>query len=308
MEIVALSAGTEAVLPQASVVALGFFDGVHTAHEAVLTAAAREARRRALPLLIYTFTAADPPKEGPLLSTDAERMAHFARLGADLAVLARFSEVSPQPPEQFVREVLIGSFRAALAVTGEDFRFGHRAAGDTVLLSRLLAERGAGAIAVPAILSGGEKVSSSAIRAALASGEPERAAALLGRPYAITSPVLSGNHLGHTLGFPTANQRPLPGRALPASGVYITAVTTEAGDRYLGITDIGTRPTVGGDGVRLETHLLDFSGDLYGRPLTVAFLARLRGERRFSSLSALAEQITADCKEARTWSKTNGFS
>lgn len=290
----------------ASVVALGFFDGVHTAHAAVLGAAARIARERALPLLVYTFASADSPKAAALLSTDAEKLSLLGKQGADLAVLAEFSEVSALSPEAFVRDVLVGELHAAVAVTGEDFRFGHGASGDTALLASLLSALGGETVAVPSVLSGGEKVSSSAVRRALADGDPERARVLLGRPYSLTLPVLTGRHIGHTLGFPTANQSPPEGRAIPAFGVYVTAVTTEDGARYLGVTDIGTRPTVGGAGVRLETHLLDFSGDLYGRPLTVSFLHRIRGERKFSSVSALAEQITSDCKEARKWSKLNG--
>ncbi len=308
MKIFALSPQGEGGLPSSSVVALGFFDGVHTAHGAVLRTAAQLAHGRALPLLVYSFTASDSPKTGALLSDDGEKLARLRELGADLAVLACFSEVSSLPPDRFVREVLLGRLHAAVAVTGEDFRFGYMAAGDAALLSRLLGELGSEAVAVPPIRMNGEKVSSSRIRAALAAGDPEGAAALLGRPYSLRLPVLRGNHIGHTLGFPTANQCPSARRAIPAAGVYVTAVTTEDGSRYLGVTDIGTRPTVGGEGVRLETHLLDFTGDLYGRPLEVAFLHRLRGERRFSSLSALAEQIITDCKEARKWSKMNGFS
>ena len=306
MKTFALSPQGESRRYAASVVALGFFDGVHTAHAAVLGAAARIARERGLPLLVYSFSSADSPKAAPLLSTDEEKLALLGEHGADLAVLAEFSEVSSLSPEAFVRDVLVGGLRAAVAVTGEDFRFGHGASGDTALLASLLGSLGGEAVAVPSVLSDGVKVSSSAVRSALAEGDPERAQALLGRPYSLTLPVLAGRHIGHTLGFPTANQSPPEGRAIPASGVYVTSVVTEGGARYLGVTDVGTRPTVGGEGVRLETHLLDFSGDLYGRPLTVSFLHRIRGERKFSSISALAEQITSDCKEARIWSTTNG--
>ena len=287
-------------------VALGHFDGVHVGHAAVLATARREARGRGLPLLVFTFTADDAPKSGKHLSDDGERAAHFAAAGADYAVFAPFSALRGLAPRAFVREVLADGLGTALAVTGEDFRFGAGAAGDAALLAALLAEVGAGAVSVPPVTEGGEKVSSSRIRAALAAGDCRLATALLGRPYALTHTVLHGRHIGHTLGFPTVNGCIPPDRALPAPGVYATAVTLPDGRRYRALTNVGTRPTVGDGELRVETHILDFSGDLYGARVTVAFLTRLRDERKFSSLSALAEQISKDCKEIRLWNTPNG--
>ena len=288
------------------VVALGHFDGFHRGHAAVLAAAARLARERGLPLLVFTFAANDAPKTGALLSDDDDRAAHFAAAGADYAVFSPFSEISHLTPQAFVREVLVGELRAAAAVTGEDFRFGAGAAGDAALLASLLREVGAEAVSVPWVTADGEKISSSRIRRALDAGDCRTAAELLGRPYALSHTVLHGRHIGHTLGFPTVNGRPEPDRALPAAGVYGTAVTLPDGRRYRAVTNVGTRPTVGDGELRVETHILDFSGDLYGERITVAFLVRLRGEREFSSLSALAEQIAKDCKEIQLWNTPNG--
>ena len=195
---------------------------------------------------------------------------------------------------------------AAAAAVGEDFRFGRGAAGDASLLGSAFAAAGGECRVLTPLLDGGAPISSSRIRAMLAAGDVSGAARLLGRPYSLTLPVLRGKSLGHTLGFPTANQVPGEGRAIPRFGVYVTGVTLPDGTSYFGITDVGTRPTVSGSEVRIETHLLGFSGDLYGKSLTVAFLHRLRDERTFSSLSELTERITEDCKEAKEWILANG--
>lgn len=307
MEILSLPALAPAMLSGNTCVALGFFDGVHRGHTAVLEAAAARARALGLSFLVYTFAMADAPKaDAPLLSTDAERAALFASIGADYCVFDIFSAARTTPPERFVREALCQTLGARLAVVGEDFRFGYRAAGDAALLCTLMAECGGEALVIPPVSLGGAPISSSRIRAALASGDVTEAAALLGRPYALTLPVCHGKALGRTIGFPTANQALPDGRALPADGVYVTECTTADGRTVRGVTDIGLRPTVSGRKRRMETHLIDFSGDLYGAPLTVGFLARLRGEAAFPTLSALTEQIKNDVKEARAWKTQNG--
>lgn len=306
MEILALPALTPELAPDRCVVALGFFDGVHTAHAAVLLRARQEAEARSLPLLVFTFLLSDGPKADPRLGEEEERAALLAAHGAAYLSRASFSALSSLSPAVFVREVLREELHAEATVVGEDFRFGHRAVGDAPLLALLMREAGGDAVTVPSVSFEGERVSSSRIRAALLRGDCEGAGYLLGRPYALTLPVQRGRHLGHALGFPTANQLPPEGRMLPAAGVYVTSVLLPDGRRMRGVTDVGTRPTVGGEELRMETHIPGFSGDLYGQPLTVAFLHRLREERRFSSLSALAEQIAKDCKEVLLWSIPNG--
>lgn len=306
MEILSLPGLAPVKAPVASVAALGFFDGVHTAHAAVLESAAAVAKAQGLPLLVFTFRAADAPKGAPLLSGDEERAALFAAASATCAVFASFSSLADMSPEAFV-SYLVEKAHVRVAVTGENFRFGHRAAGDAPLLARLMRAHGGEAYAVPSQCLGGEPISSSRIRRALEEGDCALAAAMLGRPYALTLPVTHGRHLGHVLGFPTANLCPPPRRALPAFGVYGTEVTLPDGRVMRGVTDVGRRPTVGGDEVRVETHILDYSGDLYGSMLTVAFLGRVREERRFASLSDLTEQIKLDCEEVRKWKQPNGL-
>ena len=305
MEILSLPALTPVPAPAASVVALGFFDGVHTAHAAVLAKAAAVAAARGLPLLLFTFSAADAPKGAPLLSGDEERAALFFAAGATHVVFAPFSALADMAPEAFVA-YLVDKAHVGVAVTGENFRFGRGAVGDAPLLARLMRAHGGEAYAVPSQCFEGAPISSSRIRRALADGDCRLATALLGRPYALTMPVTHGRHLGHVLGFPTANFRPPARRALPAFGVYGTEVTLPDGRILRGVTDVGRRPTVRGEEVRVETHILDYSGDLYGSMLTVAFLGRVREERCFSSLSALTEQIKRDCEEVRAWKQQNG--
>ena len=308
MEILSLPTMQPIAAPSASVVALGFFDGVHRAHEAVLETAAREARRRGLPLLVFTFAAADAPKGGALLlSTDAERARLFRSIGAEMGVFADFSAIASLTPEEFVSEYLIARCHAAVAVTGEDFRFGYRASGDSRRLDTLMRAAGGEAVALSPVLFRGTPISSTRIRRALEVGDCETASALLGRPYSVTYPIRHGDSRGHTLGFPTANQVPPFWRMLPARGVYRTAVTLDDGSTYVGVSNVGMRPTVDGEETRIETHILDFEGDLYAQSMTVSFLARLRGEMKFSSLEALSEQIQKDCQEVRTWILQNGL-
>lgn len=307
MQILSLPGLLPAELPGDTCVALGFFDGVHRGHAAVLQAAAEYAKKNRLSFLVYTFAAADAPKgDAALLSDDGERAALFSSLGAEYCVFDDFSATRTLSPERFVSDILCGLLRARIAVSGEDFRFGHRAVGDVTLLSHLLADRGGRTVTVPPVMRGGFPISSSRVRKALALGDAAEAAALLGRPYALTLPVVHGQELGRSIGFPTANQ-PLPeGRAIPRDGVYVTECVLPDGRALLGVSDIGMRPTVAGKARRMESHLINFSGDLYGAPLTVRFLARLRDEAAFPTLSALTEQIKKDVMEAEKWKMQNG--
>lgn len=295
------------VPPRHTTVALGFFDGVHVAHAEVLRRAAALATPEA-PFLVFTFSESDSPKGGALLSDDGERAALFAAAGARYAVFACFSELCALPPDAFIRDVLGGALGARTCVVGEDFRFGAGAAGSAHTLAAGMAALGGRVEVLSSLRMGGEKISSSRIRLALASGDCEGAAALLGRPYALTLPVVAGQRLGRRLGFPTANQCPPRHRALPARGVYITEVTLPTGERRHAVTNVGIRPTVGGEGLLIESHIPGFSGDLYGKPVRLAFLSRLRGEEHFSSTEALALRILEDCKEITRWKERTGLS
>ncbi len=296
-----LAAALKTEMPRACVAALGFFDGVHLGHRALLAAAGREAAARGLPLLVFSFLDSDAPKPAPRLTSPEERVARLSAAGADYAVFAGFSNLRTLSPIAFVRDILYGTCHALVAFAGYNFRFGQGAAGDAAMLCGLMREAGGEAVIEPPVLSFGVPVSSTAIREALARGDCAAAAAMLGSPYTLTSPVLPGAGLGRRLGFPTANQRPPEGRAQVRPGVYRTRCRTENGGEYDGVTDVGTRPTVGGDEVRIETCLLDFTGNLYGTSLSVSFAAYLRPERRFPDTAALTRQIQEDTERVRAW-------
>ena len=284
-------------------IALGNFDGVHLGHATVLRAA--HAARPDAPLAVLTFEPHprevfrpdDPPFR---LTLPAERADALAALGCSLLYELPFNQVfSLMMAETFVGEVLHQGLGARHLTTGVDFAFGHRRGGDAAFLAAHAAALGMGVTQVPALTDAGGPLSSTRIRRALQDGYPERATAELGRPWAIRGEVAHGDKRGRTIGFPTANVA--LGRHLePARGVY--AVTTRLADGTVhdGVANIGRRPTVNaGQESRLEVNLFDFSGDIYGTEITVALIAYIRPEIKFSGLDALKAQIAADAAEAR---------
>ena len=297
--------GLESFPPDAapSAVALGVFDGIHLGHRAILGTAVAQARQHGLAALACTF---DPhPMEvlqagrSPVpLTTLEERLALIAETGIDTTVVIAFTRaVAAQEPEAFVREVLVGTLRARDVVVGFNHRFGRGARGDAALLQALGAELGFRAHVVAPLVVDGIPVSSSEIRAALQAGDLPRAARLLGRPYRAQGEVVRGAGRGRTLGFPTANvkaDRPLP---LP-EGVYACQAFIES-VRYRAVINVGVRPTFGETEMTVEAHLIDFSGDLYGKWIRIEFLRRLRGERKFPDVEALRTQIALDIAATR---------
>ncbi len=282
-------------------VALGNFDGVHLGHAAVLRAA--HAARPHAPRAVLTF---EPhpreffrPQDPPFrLTLAAERAAALAALGVDILYELRFdAALSYLSAEAFIAEVLHEGIGAVHLASGADFAFGHRRGGDVPLLAARAEALGMGLSIVPALTDAQGPISSSRIRRLLQDGYPERAAALLGRPYSIRGEVMHGDARGRTVGFPTANI-PLGRHLEPARGVY--AVTARLGVAEVkGVANIGLRPSFGGTETRLEAHFFDFSADLYGQELTVALHHFLREERKFERFDALKEQITADAAAAR---------
>ena len=284
-------------------VALGNFDGVHRGHAAVI-AAARAARPDAkLAVLTFEphpreiFRPDDPPFR---LTLSAERADALAALGVDLLYELPFSDAfSQMSAEAFVAAVLHHGIGARHLAAGRDFAFGHRKGGDAAFLSAHAAALGIGVTLVPPVTDAEGPLSSSRIRRALTEGYPERAADELGRPWAIRGVVAHGDARGRTIGFPTANIA--LGRHLePARGVYAVSVRLADGRVRGGAANIGRRPTVNaGPESRLEAHLFDFDGDLYGQELTVGLISYLRAEIRFPGLEALRAQIAADAAQAR---------
>lgn len=286
------------------VVALGNFDGFHAGHQAVAGRAIDWAKREGRPAIIATF---DPhpvryfkPDTPPFRLTSLDqRQRLFGQAGADAMLVFRFdAELASTSAEDFIAELLVGRFGAAGVVTGEDFTFGHRRGGNVAVLAERGAAHGLRAEAVGPIGDGGEVVSSSRIRAALTAGDPQEAARLMTRPFAIEGVVQHGDKNGRKLGFPTANIA--MGHYLrPAFGVY--AVTGRLADgRVLdGAANLGVRPQFDPPKELLEPHFFDFDGDLYGQTIEVAFHHYLRPEGKFDSLDALMTQMRGDCERAR---------
>lgn len=286
------------------VIALGFFDGVHLGHQALLRTAVERAREKDLSSAVFTFDRS--PKEFvtgvkvPLLTTSDERRAMIQGLfPIESVVIEPFDEqMMTMPWVDFVL-MLAQKYRAGWLVAGHDFRFGHKNAGTPALLCKKAAQLGMGCDIIPAVTLDGVTVSSTLIRSLLREGEMERAAQLLGHSYTITGEVLHGKGLGRTIGAPTLNVIPADGLLIPAYGVYATRVSV-AGRQYNAATNVGVRPTVDENGgVTVESHLLDVNEQLYGKECRVEFLKLLRREQRFSDLAALQAQIAADVAAAR---------
>jgi riboflavin kinase/FMN adenylyltransferase len=266
-------------------VAIGTFDGVHRGHRRVLEAGAASELRSAV-VTFHPHPRAVLGNRVELLTTLERRLELLEAVGLDDALVVEFTEeLAATPPDAFV-ERFLRPLGARRVVAGEDFRFGHRRAGDLGLLESL----GLEIERVPLL----EGVSSSAIRASLHEGDVGRAAEMLGRPAEVEGIVVSGDARGGTLGFPTANLRPEPDLLVPAFGIYAGAA---AGQRAA--VSIGTNPHYGGAERRIEAFLLDFDGDLYGRRLVVELWERLRDEQAFASEQDLVAQIARDVEATR---------
>jgi riboflavin kinase/FMN adenylyltransferase len=297
--------GLDSVPPEAppSAVALGSFDGVHLGHRAILGTAVARARAAGLDALACTFDrhpleVLQPDRAPALISTLDERLSLIGETGVDgVVVLAFTRELAAVEPEVFVKDVLLGRLRARDVVVGYNHRFGRGARGDAGLLEQLGQRLGFRAHIVPPMTVEGAAVSSTEIRTALQRGDVEAAARRLGRPYAIGGVVTAGAGRGRTLGFPTANIAP-DRPPLVARGVYHGRLTLD-GKEHAAVVNVGVRPTFGETTLAVEAHLLDFSGDLYGRQVRLAFLERLRDEMRFASVEDLRSQIARDVEAAR---------
>jgi riboflavin kinase/FMN adenylyltransferase len=284
-------------------VALGNFDGVHLGHHSVIRAA--HAARPDLPLAVLTFEPHprelfrpdDPPFR---LTLSAERADALAALGVLLLYELPFNQdFSLMSAEDFVTRVLHQGIGALHLACGQDFAFGHRRGGDTAYLAARAEALGMGLTLVPPVTDAEGPLSSTRIRRVLQDGYPERATAELGRPWAIRGEVVHGDKRGRVIGFPTANV-PLGRHLEPARGVYAVKVRLADGTCHKGVANIGRRPTVNAEPEsRLEVHVFDYDGDLYGQEITVALLAYIRAEVRFSGLDALKAQIARDAAEAR---------
>jgi riboflavin kinase / FMN adenylyltransferase len=288
-----------------SVVTVGMFDGVHRGHRALLDRVAAEAATRGVPAAAVTFdrhplAVLRPGSEPPLLTTLDRKVELLGEAGMALVLVLEFTpELSQVGAEEFATRVLFDGLAARAVVVGENFRFGHKAAGDPALLAALGRPRGIEVVAVPLHADGGEPVSSTRIRAELAAGDVAAAAASLGRPYAVEGVVVAGDRRGGPLlGVPTANLQVPDGVAVPADGVYAGHLTNAGQVARPAAVSVGTNPQFGTER-RVEAHVLDFDGDLYGHRVSVAFSHRLRGQATFAGVEELAAQIHADIEQAR---------
>ena len=287
-----------------SILAIGNFDGIHLGHQAILRAAVQRARETGDVATALTF---DPPPRKvlrpesapPRLSTNAQRMDWFGALGVEAAVVMPFTlELARLSPEDFVSEILVRGLRVRAVLVGENFRFGHRQAGDAAVLRELGMRYGFDVVVIAPVVYRGEVVSSTVIRREIAAGNVMHASCLLGRPFALTGPVVSGTGTGRRFTFPTLNLC-AEQELLPARGVYITRTLLEGETTSRrSVTNIGMRPTFNGSALSVETHLLDYSGEIAPKRIEVRFWKRLREERKFSSAEELRAQIARDIATA----------
>jgi riboflavin kinase/FMN adenylyltransferase len=287
----------------ASVVALGVFDGIHLGHQEILTRAVTRARRDGLAAVACTFDRHPmeilKPERAPLpITTLDERLALMAATGLDTTLVLAFTrDLANVEPEAFVRDVLVERLHGKAVVVGTDHRFGRGARGDARLLETLGLQLGFDVEVVQPLQIDGAPVSSTEIRTALGRGDVERAARLLGRPYSACGEVVRGAGRGRTLGFPTANLRTDRPLLIP-TGVYACRARCGEGV-YRAMVNVGNRPTFEGQTYAIEAYLLDFTGDIYDRPLCLEFHRRVRDEQKFASVEALKEQIARDVELAR---------
>jgi len=287
-----------------SIVALGNFDGFHLGHQAVVGRAVARAFHERRPMVVATF---DPhpvrffkPDLPPFrLTTLDQRERLFAHAGADAMLVFEFGRaLASMDAEEFIAEVMAKRVGAAGVVTGDDFTFGKGRTGDAELLKSLGEKHGVIAETVPQVLIDGVRVSSGRIREALIAGDSGTATKLLSRDYAIEGVVQNGDARGRELGYPTANLV-LGDYQRPKYGIYAVRATLDDGSEHPGVANLGVRPTFDPPQELLETHLLDFSGDLYGRQMEVALHAFIRSELKFESIDALVEEMRKDEAAAR---------
>ena len=300
--------GRSASLPTGDcVIALGSFDGVHVAHKAIF----REAvalKDRIGASLVGAWCFSDLPakafgKNIPMLCSLDEKIARILECGVDFVAVGDFALLSKVSAENFVDRILTDTLHCRGAVCGFNHRFGHLGLGSHDLLINRFGKDSV--CIVPEITMMGETVSSSAIRKHIAEGDFDKARMMLAQPIYLSEPVISGKSLGHTLGFPTANQRFPKDYIIPKKGIYATLCYTEDGKKHIGVSNVGIRPTItdGSDShaINCETYICDFNEYIYSQILRVEFCKYLRAEKKFTSITELQRQIATDAKIAKAY-------
>lgn len=291
---------------------IGNFDGVHLGHQAVVDELKRRAHARGLGTCVLTFEphpreyfaklAGDPTRAPAHIQTTRDKLNALGDLGIDQVCVAPFdARLAKLSAQDFFEQIIVKGLHARELLVGDDFRFGHQRQGDFALLQALCHTRGMGCSRIESFEVNGVRVSSSAVRQALAEGNFEQARHLLGRAFTITGHVLHGRKLGRTLGFPTLNLR-IPFERPALSGIFVVSVHGLREHPLPGVASLGTRPAVEANGrLLLEVHLFDFSEQVYGHMVSVEFKSRLREERHYDSLELLTAQIHRDADAARAW-------
>ena len=280
------------------VACIGKFDGVHLGHQEILRRVVLEARRHAAPALLITFdphpaVVLAPDRVPPLIHSRRQKLESLEACGlTDVAIVDFDAQLAALDGEAFFTQLVLSHMKLRSLHVGSGFRFGHARAGDVALARRIGEREGFVVHEVPQVAVADRIVSSSAIREAVEAGDAMLAWRMLGRPFALSGEVVEGSGRASELQFPTANLR-LENELLPRRGVYVSETVALAA-RHPSVTNVGVRPTFGGDTLIVETHLLEFEGDLYGERVEVRFLARMRDEMRFSSAFELADQIARD--------------
>lgn len=289
--------------PRDGAITIGAFDGIHLGHQALIARTRELATSLNKPVGLLTFEplpreflqAQEPPAR---LTSLRERCALFSAHGIDFLVVLPFNQrLRGLSGEDFI-QLLTRDLQVAAVVVGHDFKFGRGGQMNAGALQQAAQREGFQLEVLPPVCVGDERVSSSAVRVALAAGDFAKAQLLLGRPYAMCGRVRRGEQLGRALGFPTANLR-VARRRSPLQGIFAVQVLLEEGQRWPAVASLGTRPTVNGGEMLLEVHLFDFAADLYGRNLRVEFVAKLRDEQRFATLDDLVAQMQVDAAQAR---------
>ncbi|MDZ7279536.1 bifunctional riboflavin kinase/FAD synthetase [Pantoea eucrina] len=286
------------------VLTIGNFDGVHRGHQALMAELIAEGRKRNLPVVVMLF---EPQplelfageKAPARLTRLREKLKLLEQAGVDAVVCVRFDRrFAAYTAQGFISDLLVKKLNVKFLAVGDDFRFGAGRIGDFLLLQKAGAEYGFDVISTQTYCDGGKRISSTAVRQALANDDFAQAQALLGHPFSISGRVVHGDALGRTIGFPTANI-PLRRTVTPVKGVFAVEVMGLGDTPVPGVANIGTRPTVKGLRQQLEVHLLDTHMNLYGRHIDVVLKQKIRDEQRFASLDALKEQIAKDVVTAR---------
>lgn len=292
------------LLARGSVTTIGVFDGLHLGHQKLLDYVIAEAGTSGLPTVVMSFEPTpreyfSPQNPPARLMRFGEKFQALEDYGVDVFYCPNFDEeIRSASPESFIQEILVETLNVRHLVVGDDFRFANNRSGNIEHLRRAATEHNFEMHHIPGVDCDGERVSSTAVRRALSSGNLGRASTLLGRQYRMSGKVIEGNHLGRKLGFPTANINP-DRRQVALMGIFAARVMGLENEPLDGVASLGTRPTVDGTKLLLEVHIFDFDEDIYGRHIHVDFVEKLRDEVKFADLDALVEQMHLDAAEAR---------